>query len=61
MSINNGKNIGKKNQTSHFEQAISEAESKWKTKQEKENFQIGLDFTVIKTLKPIYFRNNFTN
>ena len=51
--INNGKNIGKKNQTSHFEQAISEAESKWKTKQEKENFQIGLDFTVIKTLKPM--------
>lgn len=51
--IHNGKNAGKKNQTNHFQQAVMESESKWKNKQEKENFQIGLDFTVLKIQKPM--------
>jgi ATP-dependent DNA ligase len=33
--IDKGKNIGKKNETSHFEQAISEAQSKWNLKKKK--------------------------
>ena len=35
-----GKNIGKINETTHFEQAISEGESKWKKKMEKITQQI---------------------
>lgn len=31
-----GKNIGKRNQTTHFEQAVLEAQSKWKKKTEQE-------------------------
>lgn len=34
--ITHGKNIGKRNQTTHFEQAILEAQSKWKKKTEQE-------------------------
>lgn len=34
--IESGKNTNKKNQTTHFEQAISEATSKWKYKKEKD-------------------------
>lgn len=30
--INSGKNIGKENETTHFEQAVSEAKSKWNKK-----------------------------
>ena len=32
ISIKNGKNIGKKNETTHFEQAISQDKSKWNKK-----------------------------
>lgn len=35
QTINTGKNIGKKNETTHYEQAISEAKSKWKKKSEQ--------------------------
>lgn len=35
QTINTGKNIGKSNETSHYEQAISEAKSKWKKKSEQ--------------------------
>lgn len=34
--ITHGKNIGKRNQTTHFEQAVLEAQSKWKKKTEQE-------------------------
>lgn len=40
--INIGKNIGKKNQTSHFQQAISEATSKWTKKRDIEKFMVEL-------------------
>lgn len=33
--INSGKNIGKRNETTHFEQAVLEAQSKWKKKTEQ--------------------------
>jgi DNA ligase 1 len=35
-TIESGKNANKKNQTTHFEQAIAEATSKWKYKKEKD-------------------------
>lgn len=34
--ITSGKNIGKRNETTHFEQAVLEAQSKWKKKTEQE-------------------------
>ena len=36
--INQGKNLNKTNQTSHFEQAISEAQSKWTKKRDVEKY-----------------------
>jgi ATP-dependent DNA ligase len=33
LDINKGKNIGKKNETTHFEQACSDARSRWEKKQ----------------------------
>ena len=35
IEIKKGKNVGKKNETSPYQQAVSEAESKWKKKQDK--------------------------
>ena len=35
QTISTGKNIGKRNETTHYEQAISEAKSKWKKKSEQ--------------------------
>jgi len=35
VTVNKGKNIGKKNETTHFEQAVSEAQSKWQKKVDK--------------------------
>jgi DNA ligase-1 len=35
VDITEGKNVGKKNETSPYQQALSEAESKWKKKQDK--------------------------
>ena len=36
--ISEGKNLGKKNETSHFQQAISEAQSKWNKKRDHEGY-----------------------
>jgi hypothetical protein len=36
--IESGKNIGKKNETSHFQQAVADAKSKWTKKQSIENY-----------------------
>ncbi len=33
LDVNSGKNIGKKNETTHFEQACSDARSRWEKKQ----------------------------
>lgn len=38
IKVSKGKNIGKKNETTHFDQAILEASSKWKKKKETENY-----------------------
>lgn len=38
--INSGKNIGKSNETSHFTQAISEAQSKWTKKRDIELYSV---------------------
>lgn len=51
--ISKGKNIGKKNETTHFQQAILEAESKWKNKQTNDGYIIGLNFTQSKIIKPM--------
>jgi ATP-dependent DNA ligase len=32
LDVNNGKNIGKKNETTHFQQACSDAQSRWEKK-----------------------------
>lgn len=37
--IDKGKNIGKSNATSHFEQAVSEAKSKWNKKHDTEQYR----------------------
>ena len=39
QTISEGKNIGKKNETSPYEQAISEARSKWNLKKTKNGYQ----------------------
>lgn len=36
--INTGKNIGKKNETTHFQQAVREAKSKWQKKKDIEQY-----------------------
>lgn len=41
--ITAGKNIGKKNETTVFEQAVSEAERKYKNKIEKEGYSTDAD------------------
>lgn len=38
--IEKGKNIGKKNETSHYDQAISEAKSKWTKKKDIEKYSL---------------------
>lgn len=42
QTISKGKNIGKKNETTHFEQAILEAQSKWDKKQDIDKYQIDI-------------------
>jgi len=39
VQVNAGKNIGKKNETSFFEQAVDEARSKWRKKQDIEKYE----------------------
>jgi ATP-dependent DNA ligase len=43
--IDKGKNIGKKNETSHYEQAISEAKSKWTKKKDIEKYTLTIPNT----------------
>lgn len=43
--VHEGKNIGKKNETSAYEQAIREADKLWKDKVEKENYVETLELT----------------
>ncbi len=38
MKISKGKNIGKKNQTTHFEQAVMDAQSKWNKKKDIDKY-----------------------
>lgn len=38
VRVNKGKNIGKSNETTHFQQAIFEAQSKWKKKHDVEKY-----------------------
>lgn len=39
-----GKNLGKKNETTHYQQAILEAQSKWNKKKDKEGYRISEHF-----------------
>lgn len=41
--IEKGKNIGKKNETSHYEQAVLEAKSKWNKKKDLEGYSTNLN------------------
>ena len=43
VTINNGKNKGKKNETTHYEQAILDAKSKWNKKKDIDNYIIDLE------------------
>lgn len=38
ISISSGKNLGKRNQTTHYQQALQEAQSKWKKKHEIDKY-----------------------
>lgn len=38
LQINKGKNLGKKNETTHHQQAIADAQSKWKRKKEIDKY-----------------------
>jgi DNA ligase 1 len=40
LTVTSGKNLGKRNQTTHFEQAISDAQSKWTKKRDIDNYKI---------------------
>lgn len=40
ITVKSGKNIGKANETSHFQQACSEAESKWNKKKDNEGYTL---------------------
>lgn len=51
IKIDKGKNIGKKNETTHYEQAISEATSKWTKKIEIENYTTELPSSTNTTTK----------
>ena len=49
VRVNKGKNIGKVNETTHFEQAILEAESKWKKKHDVEKYSTHTDTLLLST------------
>ncbi len=50
-----GKNIGKKNETTHFTQAVQEAQSKWNKK--KETSVINLDESITFEMRPMLAHN----
>jgi ATP-dependent DNA ligase len=50
--INVGKNLGKKNQTNHYTQALAEAKSKWTKKRDIEQFYTESD-TIIKPMENV--------
>lgn len=69
QTIKTGKNIGKSNETTHYEQAILEATSKWKHKNdqgykpnipEKSNLQNNINDLIDKTTDLNINDNNFT-
>jgi len=39
VRVSQGKNIGKSNETTHYQQAVAEAKSKWTSKQTRENYK----------------------
>lgn len=43
MTISHGKNKGKKNETTHYQQALSEAKSKWNKKKDLDNYVVNLE------------------
>lgn len=43
LTINEGKNKGKKNETTHYQQAILEAKSKWNKKKDIDNYSTNID------------------
>jgi ATP-dependent DNA ligase len=45
--ISKGKNIGKKNETTHFQQAIKDAQSKWNKKRDLEGYKVTGDYITI--------------
>lgn len=49
LKISRGKNIGKKNETNHFQQAILDAQSKWKKKMEIDGYKLSKDELVSST------------
>lgn len=40
LSVSSGKNLGKRNQTTHFEQAVSDAHSKWTKKRDIDKYKL---------------------
>jgi ATP-dependent DNA ligase len=44
LQISQGKNLGKSNATTHFEQAIKDAQSKWNKKRDLEGYKTKSDF-----------------
>lgn len=53
MTLTTGKNIGKKNETTHYEQAILDARSKWNKKKDTDNYVKDLNYLSEKLEKSI--------
>jgi DNA ligase-1 len=43
VAVRSGKNIGKKNETTHYEQAILDAQSKWTKKKDIEKYSVNVE------------------
>lgn len=57
-----GKNLGKRNETSHYQQAISEAQSKWNKKRDKEGYRIAeVFYKLSESVDQIKNTNNTNN
>lgn len=39
LSVSSGKNLGKRNQTTHFQQAVADAQSRWTKKRDTDNYR----------------------